>query len=242
PRSCARSAIAWTSGRNRRSRNRLQRRPMPKARPRRPRLASPWKLLRKLLPTLRRPMASALRLWRQTPSLSKTQRSSPRRNRQRRKPALLDRVRQSRRPQPNLCYRALNLSALKPHLHRLKRSPRRPPGERRPRDAERRGSRRRHHERPATPAEGQPAGEGAPAGTDGQAVAADATPPVEGERKERHGRPRHRRRDRGPRKDADSKSAEGPTIEARSNENKAGEEQRADRPQKQGRPERRPER
>src|SRR4051812_8011176 len=120
--------------------------------------------------------------------------------------------------------------------------PGRPPGERRARDAERRGSRRRHHERPATPAEGQPAGEGAPAGTDGQAVAADATPPVEGERKERHGRPRHRRRDRGPRKDADSKSAEGPTIEARSNENKADEEQRADRPQKQGRPERRPER
>jgi ATP-dependent RNA helicase SUPV3L1/SUV3 len=120
--------------------------------------------------------------------------------------------------------------------------PGRPPGERRPRDAERRGSRRRHHERPATPAEGQPAGEGAPAGTDGQAVAADATPPVEGERKERQGRPRHRRRDRGPRKDADGKSAEGPTVEARSNENKAGEEQRADRPQKQGRPERRPER
>ena len=34
--------------------------------------------------------------------------------------------------------------------------------------------------------------------SDGQAVAADATPPADGERKERHGRPRHRRRDRGP--------------------------------------------
>jgi ATP-dependent RNA helicase SUPV3L1/SUV3 len=121
--------------------------------------------------------------------------------------------------------------------------PGRPSGERRPRDAERRGSRRRHHDRPATAAEGQPAVEGAPAaGTDGQAVAADATPPVDGERKERHGRPRHRRRDRGPRKDADGKSAEGQTVEARSNESKASEEQRADRPQKQVRPERRPER
>ena len=125
--------------------------------------------------------------------------------------------------------------------------PGRPQGERRPRDAERRGGRRRH-ERPATPAEGQPAVEGATTvGADGQPVPADATPPADGERKERHGRPRHRRRDRGPRKDADGKPAEGQAIEAKSSEskpdeNKAGEEQRADRPQKQGRPERRPER
>jgi ATP-dependent RNA helicase SUPV3L1/SUV3 len=125
--------------------------------------------------------------------------------------------------------------------------PGRPQGERRPRDAERRGSRRRH-ERPATPAEGQPAGEGAAtAAADGQAVAADATPPADGERKERHGRPRHRRRDRGPRKDADGKVVEGQAVEAKSDESKpdeskAGEEQRADRSQKQARPERRPER
>ena len=125
--------------------------------------------------------------------------------------------------------------------------PGRPQGERRPRDAERRGSRRRHHERPATPAEGQPAGETPAAAADGQAVAADATPPADGERKERHGRPRHRRRDRGPRKDADGKVVEGQAVEAKSSESKsdeskAGAEQRTDRPQKQGRPERRPER
>jgi ATP-dependent RNA helicase SUPV3L1/SUV3 len=125
--------------------------------------------------------------------------------------------------------------------------PGRPQGERRPRDAERRGSRRRHHERPATPAEGQSAGETPAAAADGQAVAADATPPTDGERNERHGRPRHRRRDRGPRKDADGKAVEGQAVEAKSNESKsdeskAGAEQRTDRPQKQGRPERRPER
>jgi ATP-dependent RNA helicase SUPV3L1/SUV3 len=126
--------------------------------------------------------------------------------------------------------------------------PGRPQGERRPRDAERRRGRRRRHERPATPAEGQPAAEGsAAAGADGQAVAADATPPGDGERKERHGRPRHRRRDRGPRKDVDGKPAEGQAVEARSNErkpdeSKAGDERRADRPQRPGRPDRRPER
>ncbi len=120
--------------------------------------------------------------------------------------------------------------------------PGRPQGERRPRDAERRGGRRRHHERPATQAEGQPASEASVATADGQAVAADATPPADGERKERQGRPRHRRRDRGPRKDADGKVAEGQTVEAKSNESKPAEEQRADRPQRQARPERRPER
>src|SRR4051812_19927385 len=126
--------------------------------------------------------------------------------------------------------------------------PGRPQGERRPRDAERRGGRRRRHEQPATPAEGQPAAEGsAAAGADGQAVAADATPPGDGERNERHGRPRHRRRDRGPRKDADGKLAEGQAVEAKSNERKpdegkAGDERRADRPQRPGRPDRRPER
>jgi len=115
--------------------------------------------------------------------------------------------------------------------------PGRPQGERRPRDNERRG-RRRHHERQATPAEGQPAGEApAVAAADGQAVAADATPPADGERKERRGRPRHRRRDRGERKDGEGKVVEGKPVEA-----KAGAEQRADRPEKQGRPERRPER
>ena len=120
--------------------------------------------------------------------------------------------------------------------------PGRPQGERRPRDAERRGGRRRHHERPATPAEGQPAGEVPAATADGQTVAADATPPADGERKERHGRPRHRRRDRGPRKDADGKPAEGQAVEAKSDESKAGEAPRAAQPQKHGRPERRPER
>src|SRR5213079_3744071 len=96
--------------------------------------------------------------------------------------------------------------------------------ERRPRDAERRGGRRRHRERPATPVAGQPAGEGATAaGADGQAVAADATPPADGERKERHGRPRHRRRDRGPRKDAEGKAVEGQPVEAKSSESKSDE-------------------
>jgi ATP-dependent RNA helicase SUPV3L1/SUV3 len=125
--------------------------------------------------------------------------------------------------------------------------PGRPQGERRPRDAERRGSRRRHHERPAMPAEGQPAGETPAAAADGQTVAADATPPTDGERKERHGRPRHRRRDRGPRKDADGKVVEGQAVEAKSSESKsdeskAGAEQRTDQRQQQGGPERRPER
>jgi ATP-dependent RNA helicase SUPV3L1/SUV3 len=120
--------------------------------------------------------------------------------------------------------------------------PGRPQGERRPRDAERRSGRRRLHERPAMPAEGQPAGEGvAAAGADGQAVA-DATPPADGERKERHGHPRHRRRDRGPRKDADGQAVEAKSNEAKSDEGKAGEERRRERPQRQGRPERRPER
>jgi hypothetical protein len=50
------------------------------------------------------------------------------------------------------------------------------------------------------------------------------------------GRPRHRRRDRGPRKDADGKSVEGQAVEAKSakaslTESKAGAEQRTDRPQ-----------
>jgi ATP-dependent RNA helicase SUPV3L1/SUV3 len=136
---------------------------------------------------------------------------------------------------------AVPATAAEPEMVEVWR-PGRPQGERRPRDAERRGGRRRH-ERPATPAEGQTTGEGATAAAvDGQAVAADATPPADGERKERHGRPRHRRRDRGPRKDADGKVAEGQTVEAKSNESKPGEEQRADRPQRQARPERRPER
>ena len=63
------------------------------------------------------------------------------------------------------------------------------------------------------------------AAADGQAVAADATPPADGERKERHGRPRHRRRNRGERKDGDGKVVEGAAVEA-----KAGAEQRHDRP------------
>jgi ATP-dependent RNA helicase SUPV3L1/SUV3 len=103
--------------------------------------------------------------------------------------------------------------------------PGRPQGERRPREAERRG-RRRHHDRPAAPAEGKPAGEApAVAAADGQAVAADATPPAEGERKPRHGRPRHRRRDHGERKDG-----EGKVVEAKASEAKP--EQRADRPER----------
>jgi ATP-dependent RNA helicase SUPV3L1/SUV3 len=116
--------------------------------------------------------------------------------------------------------------------------PGRPQGERRPRDAERRG--RRRHERAAVPAESQPAGETPAVAADGQT--ADATPPADGERKERHGRPRHRRRDRGPRKDADGKVIEGQAAETKSGEAKPGEERRADRPQRHGRPERRPER
>ncbi|MEA2979123.1 MAG: ATP-dependent helicase, partial [Alphaproteobacteria bacterium] len=108
--------------------------------------------------------------------------------------------------------------------------PGRPPGERRPREGERPGRRRRHERAGAKP-EVQPAGE-APgvAAVEGQAVAADSAQLSEGERKERHGRPRHRRRDRGERKDGGDKGVEGTAAEAN-----PGAEQRADR---QGQPER----
>ncbi len=112
--------------------------------------------------------------------------------------------------------------------------PGRPAGERRPRDGERRG--RRRPERSGAKPEGQPAGEApAVAAADGQAVATgDATPPADGERKEHHGRPRHRRRHRGERKDGEAKVVEGAVVEA-----KVSTEQRQDRPGRQGRPERR---
>lgn len=116
--------------------------------------------------------------------------------------------------------------------------PGRPQGERRPREGEQRGRRRRHERSGAKP-EGQAAGETpAVAATDGQAVAADATSLADGERKERHGRPRHRRRDRGERKDGEGKVAEGAVAET-----KTGAEPRTDRPprpEKRDRP-RRPE-
>ena len=106
--------------------------------------------------------------------------------------------------------------------------PGRPQGERRPRDTQHRG--RRRHDRPGAKPEGQPAGEAPAAVTaDGQPVAADAAPPAEGERRERQGRPRHRRRDRG--RDGQSKPAEGQVVES-----KAGAEARTDRPPRQDRP------
>jgi ATP-dependent RNA helicase SUPV3L1/SUV3 len=127
--------------------------------------------------------------------------------------------------------------------------PGRPAGERRPGEGERRG--RRRHERAVTKPEGQPAGEApAVAAADGQAGAiGDATPPAEGERKERHGRPRHRRRNRGERKDGDGKPVEGAVVEANAGAEQRPDQQdrparqdrppRQDRPDKQGRPERR---
>ena len=122
------------------------------------------------------------------------------------------------------CRRASNLPALKPRAAPAEAAaatpaepemievwrPGRPQGERRPRDGERRGRRRRHHERPGK-AGRRPA---PPASAGGRG---DRRP---GRRRGRHAAsrrraqgtsrpPRHRRRDRGERKDADGKVAEG---------------------------------
>ena len=109
--------------------------------------------------------------------------------------------------------------------------PGRPSGERRPRDGERRG-RRRQHERPAVPAEGQPAGEAAVATAEPAAGAAgaEATPSAEPVRR---GRPRHRRRD----------GAEGEKTELRADRPERPERRdrsaRPDRAERRDRPPRR---
>lgn len=114
--------------------------------------------------------------------------------------------------------------------------PGRPPGERRPRDGERRG-RRRHHERPAVRPEGAPAGEAAAAPA--EAVSADPTPPKEGEQtppRERRGRPRHRRPGEGEQGDRGEKRAERPDREQRRERPERGERQeRRDRPPRRDR-------
>ncbi len=121
--------------------------------------------------------------------------------------------------------------------------PGRPPGEqRRPREGERRGGRRRH-ERQGSKPEGQSAGETpVVVGADGQPVAADATPPADGERKERHGRPRRRRHDRGERKEGESKPAEANAVTEQRTNPQDRKDRQQDRPNPQGRPPRRPER
>ena len=116
--------------------------------------------------------------------------------------------------------------------------PGRPPGEqRRPREGEQR-NRRRRPERSGAKLEGQPAGETPVVAADGQA--ADATPPADGERKERHGRPRHRRRDHGERKDGEGKPVEAGAEQKQERSNrpdsKGGRpDQRGDRPPRQDR-------
>jgi ATP-dependent RNA helicase SUPV3L1/SUV3 len=74
------------------------------------------------------------------------------------------------------------------------------------------------------------------ASPDGQVVAADATPPSDGERKEHHGRPRHRRRNRGERKDGESKIVEGAAVEAKAAEPRPDRQERRDQPPRQDRP------
>ena len=112
--------------------------------------------------------------------------------------------------------------------------------ERKPREGERR-QRRRRPERPAAAADGaQPvtAGEGAAAPT-AEGQTADATPPADGERRERHGRPRHRRRDdkRPDGEQQGEKRAE--RADRRDKRDRSERRDRGDRPERSGRPPRR---
>jgi ATP-dependent RNA helicase SUPV3L1/SUV3 len=114
--------------------------------------------------------------------------------------------------------------------------PGRPPGERRPRDSERRG-RRRRHERPVAKPDGQPAGEPVAASAEpavGAAVA-ETAPSAEPDRERggRRGRPRHRRRD----------GADGEQTERRADrpdrQERRGRSQRPDGADRRDRPPRR---
>jgi ATP-dependent RNA helicase SUPV3L1/SUV3 len=117
--------------------------------------------------------------------------------------------------------------------------PGRPPGERRPRDGDRRGRRRPRGQDAAKPAE-QPAGEGivAAASTEPTAGATTETSQQaapDGEGRERRGRPRHRRRDGEQREGGEGRAEVG----RQDRHEKRDRSQRPDRPERQGRPPRR---
>ena len=108
--------------------------------------------------------------------------------------------------------------------------PGRPPGERRPRDGERRG-RRRQHERPAAQAESPPAGEAAVA-TAEPAVGASGAEAMPSAEPARRGRPRHRRRD-GAEGEKTERRADRP--ERRDRSDRPDRSERRDRPQRRDR-------
>ena len=109
--------------------------------------------------------------------------------------------------------------------------PGRPGGNQRRREAQRQGRRRERDTQKAD----APKPEAAPAGdtqvaTEPAVAAADASPPADGERTERHGRPRHRRHERGERK-----FGEGPGQKEQKEEGKDDGARRAARPERKER-------
>jgi ATP-dependent RNA helicase SUPV3L1/SUV3 len=109
--------------------------------------------------------------------------------------------------------------------------PGRPPGERRPRDGERRG-RRRQHERPAAQAESPPAGEAAVATAEPAVGASGTTEATPSPEPARRGRPRHRRRD-GAEGEKTERRADRP--ERRNRSDRPDRSERRDRPQRRDR-------
>ena len=122
--------------------------------------------------------------------------------------------------------------------------PGRPPGERRPRDGERRG--RRRHERPAQQADTKPAGEAVAAAEPSAVASVEATPSAqpEQERRQRRGRPRHRRREGGEqaREGGEPRAAQPERQERQARPERPerrDRSERPDRPERRDRPPRR---
>jgi ATP-dependent RNA helicase SUPV3L1/SUV3 len=110
--------------------------------------------------------------------------------------------------------------------------PGRPPGSnQRRREAEKHGGGRRHRRPEAAKTDGQPTADGAVAAAPAEGAAADATPGSEGERKERHGRSRHRRHGGGERKDGEGREQRADNRPKRPDGDRKGPRpERGDRP------------
>jgi ATP-dependent RNA helicase SUPV3L1/SUV3 len=115
--------------------------------------------------------------------------------------------------------------------------PGRPPGERRPREGARRS--RRDRNRPGVKPEGQALADAPTAATEGAVAApageAAASAVAEGERRERRGRPRHRRREGGEQERGEQRTER---QARRDGQERRDRQERGDRPERQGRSDR----